>query len=92
MQKKRFLLLTRRSLALVGATFLATGAAFAQDYPIRAYTITTIQEEPAPAPEAPKPAEPAPAPEAPKPAEPAPTPEGPKPAEPPPPPDSPKPA
>ncbi|MBR4833834.1 MAG: hypothetical protein IKU86_05810, partial [Thermoguttaceae bacterium] len=76
MQKKRFLLLTRRSLALVGATFLATGAvASAQDFPIRAYTITTIQEEPVPTPEPPKPAEPAPAPEAPKPAEPAPAPE-----------------
>ena len=84
MQKKRFLLLTRRSLALVGATFLATGAAALADYPIRAYTITTIQDEPLPAPvlEEPKPAEPAPTPEEPKPAEPAPAPEEPKPAEP----------
>jgi uncharacterized surface protein with fasciclin (FAS1) repeats len=94
MQKKRFLLLTRRSLALVGATFLATGAAALADYPIRAYTITTIQDEPAPAPvvEEPKPAAPAPAPEEPKPAEPAPAPEEPKPAEPAPAPEEPKPA
>lgn len=92
MQKKRFLLLTRRSLALVGATFLATGAvASAQGFPIRAYALSTIQEAPKaaesapetpkhvePAPEPPKHAEPAP--ETPKHAEPAP--ENPKSAEP----------